>query len=418
MDSGARSNIGTRPVSRLVHVGLFSIAASIGMVFALLAEIQDAHHLSGTDLGVIAAVSFFAGVASQTLLAPLADRGHARHLMIAAVAAAAIGALGFALSSSAWQFIAARALSGAAFGAYAPAARAVVSAADPTRAGARLGGLAGLETAGFILGPGLAAGVVEIAGVDAPFLIISVILVLLVMPISRIDIHEAQPDTAPTSRWSGVSAILRRRRARSAIILSAALILPAGMYEAIFARFMTDIGAETWFIGLSLSLYGIPFALTAPIAGRMVDRIGPLRVVPVSVLFIVPLTAIYGQLTTPGLVMMLASIEAVANGAALPATQAMMAACTTDGERATGQGLVGSAGQIAAGFAALTAAPLYEGHGPEITFAMVAVAVLALSAIGVVVGLSRGEPDPLEQPHNPDASHTPEGGRSPDPSPA
>jgi len=379
-----------RGVSRTVHVGLFAIAASIGMVFALLAEIQDAHGLSSTTLGFIAAVSFFAGVASQMALAPLADRGHARHLMIGAVVAAAIGVVGFALASTAWQFILARAISGLAYGAYAPAARALVSAADPDRAGARLGSLAGLETAGFIVGPGIAAGIVEFTNLDVPFVMMAVVLLAILPSLSRVHIDEATGAAAHASPLSGAISILKRRQALAAVILSAALILPAGMYEAIFARFMTDIGAETWFIGLSLSLYGIPFALTAPIAGRFADRMGPLRVIPISVAVIVPLTVIYGQLTTPGLVMTLAMAEAVANGAAMPAGQALMASATADGERATGQGLAAAAGQISAGVAALVSAPLYASSGPGATYAVVAVAVLVMAAIGMAVGLSGG----------------------------
>lgn len=401
----------THAVSRWIHVGLFSIAASIGMVFALLAEIQDQNDLSSSSLGFIAAVSFFAGVASQITLAPLADRGHARKLMLVAVLTAAVGVLGFAFATSAWQFIVARTLSGLAYGAYAPAARALVSAADPTNAGARLGALAGLETSGFIVGPGIAAVVVQMTNLDVPFVMMAVILVALLPVLRRVRIADLAGGSAHASRGSGIVSILRRRRALAAVILSAALILPAGMYEAIFARFMTDIGAETWFIGLSLSLYGIPFALTAPLAGRAADRLGPLRTIPISVLVIVPLTIIYGQLTRPGLVMGLAMVEAVANGAAIPAAQALMASATNDGERATGQGLAAAAGQIAAGFAALVSAPLYATHGPGLTFIMVAVAVVVLASIGLVIGLSAGAREPTAHDHNRHIARTPGDGR-------
>ncbi len=393
-------------MSRLIHVGLFAIAASIGMVFALLAEIQDAHHLSSSNLGFIAAVSFFAAVGSQITLASLADRGHAKHLMLGAVAAAAVGVLGFALATTAWQFILARALSGLAFGAYAPAARALVSASDPSRAGARLGSLAGLETTGFIVGPGIAAGIVEFTNLDVPFVLMAIILVAILPFLARVEIAESTTAPAHRSSSSGVISILRRRSALAAVILSAALILPAGMYEAIFARFMTDIGADTWFIGLSLSLYGIPFALTAPFAGRAADRLGPLRTIPISVAVIVPLTIIYGHLTRPGLVMTLAMMEAVANGAAMPAVQTLMASATNDGERALGQGLAAAAGEMAAGFAALASAPLYETHGPEATFLMVGITVLALAGIGLAVGLSAGGRDSIVRVRKPRVVHS------------
>ena len=58
-----------------------------------------------------------------------------------------------------------------------------------------------------------------------------------------------------------------------------------------------------------------------------------------------------------------------------------MVECTDERERATGQGLVAAASSIGAGIAALIAAPLYAGPGPEITFIIVSAVVFLLSAI-------------------------------------
>ena len=58
-----------------------------------------------------------------------------------------------------------------------------------------------------------------------------------------------------------------------------------------------------------------------------------------------------------------------------------MVAATDENERATGQGLVAAASSIGAGIAALLAAPLYAGPGPEVTFVIVAGVVLVLSLI-------------------------------------
>ena len=58
-----------------------------------------------------------------------------------------------------------------------------------------------------------------------------------------------------------------------------------------------------------------------------------------------------------------------------------MVAATDENERATGQGLVAAASSIGAGIAALIAAPLYAGPGPEVTFIIVAGVVLVLSLI-------------------------------------
>ena len=161
------------------------------------------------------------------------------------------------------------------------------------------------------------------------------------------------------------------------------------MYEAIWAIFLTDLGASTTFIGLSLTMYGVPFILAAPYGGRLADRHGPLRVAPIALVVIIPLTIVYGFMTVPIVLMLFAMVEAVGNGLGMPASQALMAAATDEGERATGQGLAAAAGELMAGIAAVTAAPLFEAHGPEWTFFSVAMAVLVVGGLGMAIGLSK-----------------------------
>ncbi|MGB1533089.1 MAG: MFS transporter, partial [Acidimicrobiales bacterium] len=93
------------------------------------------------------------------------------------------------------------------------------------------------------------------------------------------------------------------------------------------------------------------------------------------------MTVIYGFLVSPVLLMGLAMVEALGQGIGAPACQSAMVECTNEGERATGQGLVAAASSIGAGIAALIAAPLYAGPGPEITFVIVAGVVFVLSVI-------------------------------------
>ena len=110
---------------------------------------------------------------------------------------------------------------------------------------------------------------------------------------------------------------------------------------------------------------------------------------PIALVAIIPLTIVYGFMTVPIVLMLLAMVEAVGNGLGMPASQALMAAATDEGERATGQGLAAAAGQLMAGITAVTAAPLFEAHGPEWTFFSVAMAVLVVGGLGMAIGLSK-----------------------------
>ena len=368
------------PIPKSIYVAIFTLTASIGVVFGLIASLQDDLGFADGILGLIAAAAFFSAVVAQLLLAPLADRGHTKILMAGAIMIAASGSLWFAVASSAWELILARLLTGLGIGAFAPAARAVVANADPSRAGERLGRLTAVETSGFVAGPVVGAFINEIWGLKAPFLTFCCALVLILPSLLRVK-FSSPPVESKVSRTDSAFVILRRKEALGSILLGAALFFPAGMYEAIWARFMEDLGASTLFVGVSLTMYGIPFAITASMAGKFIDRSGPWLAAVFAVVIIIPMTVIYGFLTSPILLMALAMFEALGQGIGSPACHAAMVAATDENERATGQGLVAAASSIGAGIAALIAAPLYAGPGPEVTFIIVAGVVLVLSLI-------------------------------------
>tara|TARA_B100000700_G_scaffold90042_1_gene101583 strand:- start:2644 stop:3816 length:1173 start_codon:yes stop_codon:yes gene_type:complete len=370
-------------IPRSIYVAIFTLTASIGVVFGLIASLQDELGFADGILGLIAASAFFSAVVAQLLLAPLADRGQTKILMAGAIVTAALGSLWFAVASSAWELILARVLTGLGIGAFAPAARAVVANADTSRAGERLGQLTAVETSGFVAGPVLGAFINEVWGLKAPFLTFSCALILILPSLLKLNFSPPPVAKNKVSRSDSVLLIIRRKEALGAILLGAALFFPAGMYEAIWARFMEDLGASTLFVGVSLTMYGIPFAIVASMAGKFIDRAGAWRAALFAVAIIIPMTVVYGFLTSPILLMALAMIEALGQGVGSPACHAAMVAATDENERATGQGLVAAASSIGAGIAALLAAPLYAGPGPEVTFIIVAGVVLILSSLAL-----------------------------------
>jgi len=371
------------PISRFVTISLFVQAASVGMVFALLHEVQDENNLSTASIGLISSAGLLAAVFGQVGLAPLADRGKGRELMVGAMVVGSLGALGFALGDDVWQLVAARAISGAALGAFDPAAQALVTTRDPDRAGELLGKLIGVRTAGFLIGPGLGAVVAQFGNNDTPFFVTGVLLLALAPGLARIAPTAAMPvpPSGPTSR----TTMFRRRPTLAAIVLTAALVMPVGLYDAIWAILMDDRGASTLFTGLTLSLYGVPFILLAPFGGRLADRHGPLRTLPLAILGVIGVTVLYGALETPGILMSFAMVEATFNAVALPATQAAMARATEEHERALGFGVAAAAGQVSAGIAALVAAPVYAAQGQFFVFALLAAAVAVVAAGGYVL---------------------------------
>ena len=175
-------------VPRSLYFAMFSFTASIGVIFGLIASLQDALGFANSALGLIAGASFFASFLGQLFLAPLADRGKTKPLLLFSIVLAVLGTLWFALASSVWELTIARALTGLGFGAFAPAARAIVSNIDASRAGERLGRLAAIETSGFVTGPVIGAALNEIWGLDAPFIFLSAFLICMLPGLIKINI--------------------------------------------------------------------------------------------------------------------------------------------------------------------------------------------------------------------------------------
>ena len=92
---------------------------------------------------------------------------------------------------------------------------------------------------------------------------------------------------------------------------------------------------------------------------------------------IVPTTFLYGVLSSPGVIVSVAIVEAVGQAVAVPGAQAAMArACP--GRVAAGQGVAGAVNLAGAGVAALAAPPLYEAAGPVAVFGVVAALMAGL----------------------------------------
>lgn len=413
-----------------LFVGTFFLAAGGGLVFPLLAELQDRHDLPTWGLGVISALFFVGSVAGQLGLAPLGDRGHARRLLLAGVALNMAALVWFAFGTELWQFTAARGLQGLATGMFLPAARASLVRSDPRRAGLLLGRFAGTETGGFVFGPVIGTVIFTALGLQAPFLIVTLPLLAVFVLLARVALPGTAPATAipargtpagatpagaatgpaepgaaalapaPPTRFGVLSSLdlLRRRGVAVAVVLQLSVFLPVGIYESLWARYLDDRGASTLLIGVGLSLYGLPFVLTAPTGGRLADKLGPVRSATLAMLVVIPTTAAYGLVAVPLVIIALALVEAVGNATAVPGAQTAMARSCPPARLTAGQGLSGAVSMLGAGVSAAVAAPVYEAFGPAWLFGGAAACMTALVVAAQVIdrwGGVRGVPDTL-----------------------
>ncbi len=367
-------------IALLLATAAVGIANSV--VFTLLSDLQDAYGFGTAGLGLIAGAGMGVGFISQLLLAPLADRGHSRRLLLAGLAAAIAGSLMFAASSTLIALVIARAIVGLSNGLFLPAARAIAASMSPDRVGERLGTLGGVELAGFVTGPIIGAVLVDPFGVRWPFLVCGMAaLVALVMLAGR-----PLPEPARSSVRHRLSLdLLRLREMQIGVLLTMAVVFPVGMSDAILDRYMTDRGASNVMIGIGFLMYGIPFALLATTGGRLADRHGAFRVSMISLVLVAPITAVYGVLSAPLVITALFAVEGSVQALGVPATQAFVAQSAPVGRSSAAQGLSGALNMLGGTVSALAGPPIYSAWGAGAAFGtaagLVAIAGCAATAL-------------------------------------
>ena len=375
-----------------ILVAAMALGAGIGLIFPLLAQFQDRYGFSAAGLGLISGASFLAALVSGVLLAGLADRGHARLLLVGGLVLSAAGLFWFAIGTELWQFVGARLLEGLGAGVYFPAARKIITVGDPTQAGRRLGTLTSAELGGFLLGPVIGSALTVLIGLDAPFVLIGVIKLCLAAWLMTVPLPPVEVERGRASPLGSVT-MLRRPAVSGAALLSLALFLPVGVYDAMWSRYLTDRGAGTVFIGVGLSLYAVPVILLAPRGGRVADRIGPVRAATWALVLIIPATVAYGILVWPVAITVVAVLEGIPQAVAGPAVQTAMLQACRPSEVAAGQGLANAVNQVGAAATALAAPVVYEATGSAVVFVGIGVVMAVLFAAGLVLHRRSGIDD-------------------------
>ena len=345
---------------------------------------------------MIAASSFLAGLVAQVTLARYADRGYTRLLLRLGLAVAAAGMLWFGLATSLWEFVVARLMLGLGSGMFVPAARRVVISYSGEKSGEGLGRLTSFEVGGFLCGPPIAAVLASLFGLHVPFIVFAAALALTSPAIARID----EPPFAPEPEPRAIRVLVANRGVRSGLALAAALYFSIGVFDAMWARYLTDLGASTALIAITLTLFALPLVLLSPFGGRLADKTGPLRSAVIAFSISVPLIAAYGFVSSIWIACIIAIGHTMSDSITTPAGQSAVARSAPPTLTAAGQGLWGAVAAAAAGVAALCAAPIYGEFGREVMWTATAVCVAGLTALAYFWGRGTpaSQPNAVDQP--------------------
>jgi MFS transporter, DHA1 family, tetracycline resistance protein len=375
-------------MSRFSPIWVFSalsatLAAGYGVLFTIVGDYRDEYGISETSIGLLIGSGFIAAFFSQLAIAPLADRGYARRLIVIGVLANVGGLLMMAFGEAMIPLLAGRIISGLGIGAALPAIRRIVILSDPDNLGENLGRLLSADVFGFATGPAISAVLVGPLGLAAPFIVVSG-LTLVCLPFTYLITVTETPDTGGQRL---ALDLLKSRVVAGAVVLGAAVFLMIGAFDALWDVVHEDLGTSTWLANLGITLFAVPLVILGPTSGRLAQRVGPFRIGAAGLVMGAIFMFTYGQVPTGEWIFAVAMVHALTDGISITSTGVAISMAVPEERQAGAQGMIGAAQSLTAGITAVIIGALYEGPGRAVAYAAAAGGMLVLVVIGVALAM-------------------------------
>ncbi len=361
----------------LIYITNFILTSALGVVFVFLEDVQERNGLADWEVGLIAGTGFGAALVAQLVLSPFADRGLVKPLATIALASGIIGPIGFAFGDSVVVLAFSRGLSGIGLGLFALIAKKAVLGIDATGGGAKLGILLSTAVAGFIFGPVIGA-LFEPLGFEAPFIAVSTALIFIGIP-ATYTILRTEIAASPVD-YSDLGRLIRRPKVQAAMIVQIIVFGFIGVFDAIIDRFLTDLGATTGQVAITILFVGGPMLILPRIAGDLAETRGGATVMLPALLLLIPAMIGYGFTGSVLLATLFGLMHGTGESFASISAQVLVLEVTGAERAAVGSALLEAAGLGAATIAAAAAPLVYGNSGGKALF-------LGTAGIGVLFAL-------------------------------
>jgi DHA1 family multidrug resistance protein-like MFS transporter len=364
----------TSLVTRLVVV-VFLQWVGATSVLPLLPLYLRGKGASAATIGAVMAAYFVGSVVFQYVAGHVADRVGRRPVLVGGLFAYAAACLGFLLPLAPLAYGVLRFVQGGAAGAVEVATLATVALVVPAgERGSASSRIYAAQFGGAAFGPLLGAfiGVHDMAYI---FIFAATAATVAAIPVLRRDLG----GPAPLREDAPLPPLSIDARLVGAVCVAVAYGLVIGAYESCWTLLMQVKGASSFQLGLSWTLFALPYVLFFRIGGWAADRYNRRWLAVVGTVNSAVFCAVYPALAVDAL-LALSCFEAVGTSLALPAAQSVL----TEGAdpRAVGrrQGVFAASQTGALAISAAVAGALFE-VGPAVPFVAMAIASVAIVSV-------------------------------------
>ena len=273
---------------RLLAAAAFLVFFQAFMVAPLIPRLADLFHASTNVAGLAVPAYLVPYGVMQLVWGPLSDRmGRGRLILGSLLAFIVLTALTAAVDGVG-GFLTARVLTALGASAVVPISLALVGDLfDYTRRGHALGWLFGAMAGGMAFGSTVGALLEPMVGWRGLFLGVSGLAVMVLIALVRHRSLLEGQRSAQRHTLRQVAGVYRQlvgnpRAARTYVYVLFNAVLHSGIYTWLGLYFSRRYGLSETGIGLALLAYGVPGFLFGPVIGRLADRHGRARLIPLG----------------------------------------------------------------------------------------------------------------------------------------
>jgi DHA1 family multidrug resistance protein-like MFS transporter len=297
----------------------------------------------------------------QYPLGRLSDRIGRRKIQVGGLATYAVASVLFAVVGAPVLALVFRALQGCGAGIVDVANAATIAEVVPeSHRGRAFGSFYGARNVAMAVGPFI-GGLAGIGGMRWLFLIAAgasfaaIIPVMLFLPAKRAALAAHDAVVARVALW-------RNRGFLGVAVAFVTVGLVIGVYEVCWSLLLQVRGATDWQIGISWTLFALPFAVMSFPAGWLVDHLDRRYLVAIAMAGSAAFALTYPWLHSVALLIGLGCVEAVLVALGAPAESAQLAQSVPQTEFGRAQGAAASAQTAATAVAAGVAGSLFALH--------------------------------------------------------